>query len=191
MRLSGTVPEQRQWHGPMFSPVNTRLVHAIKHHINIRYHPRVPSKKLQQTPDRKHGSALHTRIVQINKQFPTNYHDPESSEFPGFHQMGIRDSGPGPRFEIPMDPPEEFRACLTGSTRTKTTPSGGVPATSEVRAMEDLEDPSLPSLLGEGFWREKVPRRGLKIVADDGLGLGGEVVSLFDKMPQRIKNQRK
>lgn len=111
---SGTIPKKRQRHRFMLSSVDSRLIHAIKHYIHIRYHPRIPLEKLQQPPYSKHGSALHTRVVQIHEQLSTNDHDPESRVFLGLRQMGRGDPSPSPGLEVLMDPPEEFWAFLAG-----------------------------------------------------------------------------
>lgn len=193
----GAIPEERQRERTMLGPVNNRLVHTIKHHINIRNHSRVPPEKLQQTPDREHGPALHTSIVQINEQSPSDDHRPESSEFPSLLQVTGGNSGPGPWLEILVDPPEELGAFASSRIGVGTTAFyegivfvGGV-AASEVGAVEDLVEPRVASLAGEGLRREEVPWRRVQVVSGDGLGLGRDVVHLFDEISMRVRTEGK
>lgn len=193
VRLGGAIAEQRQRQRPMFCPVNTRLVHTIKHHINVRNHPWVPPQKLQQPPDRERRSALHARVVQIDEQSAPDDHGPERREFSGLLQVGRRDSGPVPGLEILVDPPEELGAFVSGRIGFVATAFriGGVAAAGEVGAVQDLVDARVARLLGEGLGREEVPRRWLQVVPHDGLGLRSEVVHLIVETPKRVRTEWK
>lgn len=125
MILGGAIPKQRQRHGAVLGPVDNRLIHAIKHQIHIRYHPRIPLEKLQQPPYREHRSALHARVKQVHVELPRNDYDTESREFLGFSHMGRRNPGHSPGLEVVVDPPEEIWACLARLRGVKTVSFGG------------------------------------------------------------------
>lgn len=85
-----------------------------------------------------------------------------------------------------MDPPEELGAFASSRIGVGTTAFyegivfvGGV-AASEVGAVEDLVEPRVASLAGEGLRREEVPWRRVQVVSGDGLGLGRDVVHLVE-----------
>lgn len=107
--LRRAIPKQRQRHGLILSPIDTRFIHTIKHHIHIRHHSRVPSKHLNQTPDRENRPALHTSIVHINIKPTFHDHYTKRRKFLRFFQLGHRNSSTSPRIQIVMNPPEEFR----------------------------------------------------------------------------------
>lgn len=113
MMVGGAVAED--WRGrPRWSvvlgPADGGLVHAIKHEIDIRDPPWVPAEELQEAPDREHGSALDTGIVEIRVEAATGNDDTESRIFASFHEIGDGNAGMGPWGQVMVDPAEERRA---------------------------------------------------------------------------------
>lgn len=188
--LGGAIPKQRQRHVHVLSAVDVRLVHTIKHHIHIRHHSWKPRQQLNQSPDREHRPALHARVVHIHVQPPLHDHRPERRELLRLRQVGRRDPAPSPRVQIVVDPPEELRAF--GAGRSAARPAwrsggvGAVGAASEVGAADDFDGPAVACLVVEALGREQMPRRGVQVVAGDGLGPRREVVDLKRERERRL-----
>lgn len=148
----------------MFSPVNVRLIHAIKHQVHIRHHPRILLHQLQESPESEHHPTLHAGVVKIRIESPIDNHDPKCSELLSFLHMLLRDPGLAPGLKVPVDKLEELGAILGLSSRPGTDLLGlrrseAVVATAEVRALEDLVSESVFALFVELFRRENVPGR--------------------------------
>jgi len=107
--LCGAIPKERHRHSLVFNPVDSWLIHAIKHHIHIRHHPRVPPQKLQQSPQSEHRPTLHTRIVPIHKHLPVNNHHSERRKPLRPRHVSLRDPALHPRLQVPPDRPEKVR----------------------------------------------------------------------------------
>lgn len=108
--ISCAISKQRQRHGAMFGLVNARFVHTIKHDVNIRYHPRIPFKQLQQSPYRKHHSALHTRVIKIQIQSTFINDHPKCRKILRLHYVILGYPSTRPGLQIVMDKPENFWA---------------------------------------------------------------------------------
>lgn len=83
MLLSSAIPKYRWWDWctmpSIQCPVYHWAVHAIKDHIDIWYQSRIPLYQLQQTPNSKQHSALHTCIKQIDIDLVIFYHHSKGS----------------------------------------------------------------------------------------------------------------
>lgn len=96
----GAIAEQGDGELSVLGPVDTRLVHAVEHEIDVRDQAGIPPKELQEPPNGEHGPALHTSEVEIHEKPPPMDDDTESGEIPCLHQVGEGYTGAGPGKEV-------------------------------------------------------------------------------------------